>query len=246
MWYETKCSRGESVARVSERRWTDIDQVVDSDEDDIVISSRRKQYVVETPIPTPEPSECGEGEGEGEEVLGAPVKKRKRFLPWSKEGREKYPFVGEAEESDEECDVYPDDGWVHGQTCGLFAKRVIESLSGEETEDTEDDCRSFVVEDDRESVVEEVEKSNKELGRVALLEVQMALKERVRRLTRRLVSTGDQLGKVARELEEQVVAKEEEEEDSEEDAFEEVVDVVYGRTRREVAFETRYLFEGVE
>jgi hypothetical protein len=153
---------------------------------------------VETPEPTPVSSQRSE-----DKVPGAPEKKKRRLIPWSKAGIEKFgAVVGTAVESDEETvsdggDGFPDDGWRHGQTRGVF---VADSVEGES--DSEDDCSSFVVDDDSESVVNELEKSGKDLGRTALEEVRESLveteerlKRKLRRVHRKLARLDEQLSK---------------------------------------------------
>jgi len=196
-------------------------------EDDIVITSRRKQYVVETP-------EAETSETENEVILrvpGAPEKKRRRVLPWTKEGIGKFgPLVGKATGSDEESDdddnLFLNDGWVHGQTGGNPRSSVgLES---------EDDCKSFVVADDSDSVVAELEKSERDLGRASTEEVRDALEEQASKLERKLESVYAELARVEEKLEKASDSS---------DSGDEVVDEVYGRTRRGVALETCYPFE---
>lgn len=123
------------------------------DEEDIVLSSRRRQQRLDPP--------------------GAPVKKRRRVLPWTEEGRVLWP-LGHA--------MTPPSG-EEG------------SVSGDS--DGEDDCGSFVVDDDSESVIEEESASERFLARGALLEVRAAVEERIKRLQDRLGSLDKQLGLLA-------------------------------------------------
>src|SRR5579859_7228347 len=68
--------------------WQDgelVQPVEDPDWDEFILSSRRRQQR----LVTPEKQKCGKEELP--EVPGAPVKKKSRVLPWTKEGQEKWP-----------------------------------------------------------------------------------------------------------------------------------------------------------
>ena len=107
------------------------------------------------------------------EPPGAPAKKRRRVLPWTEEGRVLWPLA------DPMTPPSGEEGSVSGDSDG------------------EDDCGSFVVDDDSESVVEEESVSERFLARGALLEVRAAVEERIKRLQDRLVRLDEQLGLVA-------------------------------------------------
>ena len=200
--------------------------------DDVVLSSRKNQYVVQTATPSESESDGEENErvpetpetpgvGWSEEsvkVPGAPSKRR-RVLPWTKEGREKFGvLVGEAS-CEETSDSEEEDVWRHGQTRGLFSstgRRVDESGTNGSC------CSSFVVEDDEESVVEELEEAEKDLGRTALEEFSVSLAEKAERLRRKLGRVCEELAVVERKLREYK---------DEEDLSDEVVERVKKRGR---------------
>ena len=141
----------EAVDETGQDQGTDTeDEEGDEDGDEIVLNSRRRQQGLEPP--------------------GAPLKKKRRVLPWTDEGRllwpEAEPLDGEKEEEEEE------------------------------EEDSSDDCRSFVVDDDSESVTVEEVASERFLAGGALVEVRAALKEQMRKLRRRLVKVDRELAEL--------------------------------------------------
>jgi len=217
--------------------------VVCSDEDDeIVLRSRRRQHR----LMTPEVSEQSEEEG----APGAPAKKRRRILPWTVEGVAKWgPWVGQAsnaEETEEEKEEQ-EEAWIHGQT---QATRVIDVLGLEAESEaesewcdglqTEDNCSDFVVDDDSDSVVEEAEAADRELGRGALEEVRATLAEAVDRLERKVLVAKRKVLEFDEQQAQEVVP-----ETQVSDESDEVVEEQYCRTRRQVELETCYPWEDV-
>jgi len=223
----------------------DGNQVIDREEDDgdeFVLFSRKRQYVVETQqtaTPSVSASEGG-GEEDGDEgcvpetpgvgwsdsgeepvqVPGAPEKKRRRTLPWKLEGLKKCgPLAVEATDeyvSDEE------DVWIHGQTNGedvldLFPKSLVESESDSETDSG---GSSFVVDDEDESVVEELKVAERRLGRVALEEVSVALAEKAERMKRKLSRVYEEQAEVEKKLGEYLSEAEGSGDETGDDAFE--------------------------
>jgi hypothetical protein len=193
-WQE-KQERAQTVLRVE-------DSDGDPDGDDFILESRRQQQRLETP----QRSDSGD-----KEPPGAPVKKRRRVLPWMKEGQEgqeKRPLVPTYVVSRSICTC--DDGVIHGADDPVVRVEdndsdnvsetddcVEESERVSETEDSEeDDCSSFVVDDDSESVTEEENVSEKSLGRGALREVRVGIVERISKLRRRLKSVDEELSEL--------------------------------------------------
>lgn len=218
-----------------------------SDEDDeIVLRSRRRQHR----LMTPEVSE----HSEEEEAPGAPVRKRRRILPWTAEGVAKRgPWVGQvsnAEETEEE-EEEQEDAWIHGQTQGTRVIDVLgleaesEAKSEAESEwcdglQTEDNCSDFVVDDDSDSVVEEAEAADRELGRGALEEARATLAEAVDRLERKVLAAKRKVLEFDEQQAQEVVP-----ETQVSDESDEVVEEQYCRARRQVELETCYPWEDV-
>lgn len=151
---------------------------------------------------TPEASDIDEDA----EVVRAPVKKR-RLLPWTEEGRLKFGLsdvvpagVGSDEASGE------DEGQGEELPCGQHRwwndlVQPAEDVALWAYESGGEDGRdSFVVDDDSESLADEVAASEESLGREALEEERLALVERVSRLERRLGKARSRLGEVERDL----------------------------------------------
>lgn len=212
--------------------------VCSDEDDDIVLRSRRRQHR----LMTPEVSE----HSEEEEAPGAPVKKRRRILPWTAEGVAKWgPWVGQAsnaEETEEEEEKEEEEAWIHGQTQGTHVVDVlgleVESEAEGEMCDglhTEDNCSDFVVDDDSDSVVEEAEAADRELGRGALEEARVTLAEAVDRLERKLLAAKRKVVEFDEQQAQEAVP--------ETQLSDEVVDEQYCRTRRQVALETCYPWE---
>ena len=135
----------------------------DDDDDDIILRSRRCQQRLDVRTQL-------DVDGSSGEPPGAPVKKRVRVLPWTEEGRRLWPECG-GSESDEETIL------------------VADSQAG----DLDDDCLSFVVDDDSESVVVEIEASEKFLTREALEDVKTSLMNKIVKLKDRVVRVDEQL-----------------------------------------------------
>jgi hypothetical protein len=177
----------------------------DEDGDDLILESRRRQQR----LVTPEASECGEPE-----PPGAPTSKRRRLLPWTKEGRERWPSLStavirrgadkkdavvlvedsavESEGDDEDEDEDEDDSAVE------------DSVAESEGDEDEDDLSSFVVEDDSSSVADEESASERSLGEDALREVRTQVVNRILKMQQRLVSVDrelDALSSVERQTE---------------------------------------------
>ena len=146
----------------------------DSDDEDIVLRSRRQQQRVD--VCTQLDGDCGEAE-----PPGAPAKKKGRILPWTEEGRR----------------LWPGDG--AGGRCGIVDEAVLvpdsqaEESGDSDTEEGEDGCSSFVVDDDSESVVGEIEASERFLTREALREVRTLLTYKMERLKRQTAKVEEQL-----------------------------------------------------
>lgn len=169
----------------------------DPDGDDFILESRRRQQR----LVTPEQLESG-----SLSPPGAPVKKKRRVLPWTEEGQKKWPLVSKYDVfhppdgvSYSTCDC--GDGVNHdGDPVVQVEDSTEESVDGGETEeddsedDSEDDCSSFVVDDDSESLVEEESVSEVSLGREALLEVRAGIMEKIRKLQCQLESVDEELG----------------------------------------------------
>lgn len=188
---------------------------------------------------TPEASEQSE---EGE-VPSAPVKKRRRILPWTVEGRALADQFSNAEETVEE----EEEAWIHGQTHGVRAVDVIgleaEGEGEGESElagglQAEDNCSDFVVDDDSDSVVQEIEAADRELGRSALSEVRVTLAEAVDRLERKVLVAKRKVAAFDEQQAQEVVRETQLSDDGEE-----VVDEQYCRRRRQVWLETCYPWE---
>jgi hypothetical protein len=158
----------------------------DPDGDGFILESRRRQQR----LVTPEKSDGGDLE-----PPGAPVKKKRRVLPWTLEGRERWPLASTCLFS---RSTYDDDGVVQVEDsvddngsetvddCSSFGGEEKGDDDGDDGSETVDDCSSFVVDDDSESVVDEECVSERELGRIALVEVRASIVENMAKLKRRL------------------------------------------------------------
>jgi hypothetical protein len=158
---------------------------------------------------TPEASDSDEDL----EVVGAPVKKR-RVLPWTEEGRKRFGLsdaVSGVVESEEASVEY--EGQGEELPCGQHRwwNEIVqlgeEVASYSDDSGGEDDCKSFVVSDDSESLADEVAASEESLGREALEDERLALVELVSRLERRLAKARSRLGEVELDLSGGVVSE---------------------------------------
>jgi hypothetical protein len=147
---------------------------------------------------TPEASDSDEDVN----VERAPVKKR-RLLPWTEAGRLKFGLVDAVES--EEASV-EEEGQGEELPCGQhrwwndIVQPVEEVASLACDSGGDDDCKSFVVSDDSESLADEVAASEESLGRDALRDERLALVELVSRLERRLAKARNRLREVELDL----------------------------------------------
>jgi hypothetical protein len=169
----TESPNGRAVNWTQQDRQPSWEEKDDSEGEDFILRSRRRQQYVDTP-PT-----VDDGDGDVEPP-GAPMKKRRRIIPWTREGKLRWPGQEEIPRPDAEEEV----------------TLVEDSVDGRESGDSDredEDGLSFVVDDNSPSVLEEESESERFLGKEALREVRTRVVEQMEKLKRRLASLDAEL-----------------------------------------------------